>query len=87
MVDPAKRDDYVAVCVEAVEQARRAPGCLDFPVSADAVDPGRVNVFERWESAETLAAFRGAGPSGELMAEIRSASVVEYDVSGSRSLT
>ncbi len=26
------------------------PGCLDFALSADLVEPGRINIFERWES-------------------------------------
>ena len=33
------RDDYLADCTDVVEQARRAPGCLDFAISADLLDP------------------------------------------------
>jgi hypothetical protein len=51
---------------------------------ADLVSAGRVNVFERWESAEALAAFRGSGPSEEQRSQILSAAVVEYAVSDSR---
>ena len=39
-----------AGCVRTVEQAHRAVGCLDIAICADLVDPGRVNIFERWES-------------------------------------
>jgi quinol monooxygenase YgiN len=62
-VDPASRADYLEGCAAVVEQARSAPGCLDFALSADLLDPGRINVHERWESDEQLHAFRGNGPA------------------------
>ena len=81
------RDGYLAGCGEVVALARQSPGCLDFSVTADLVEPDRVNVFERWESREAVEAFRGSGPTDEQAAAILSASVVEYDVTGERSLT
>ncbi|MEO3759355.1 antibiotic biosynthesis monooxygenase family protein [Mycobacterium sp. B14F4] len=86
-VDPAERETYLVGCVDVVRQARSAPGCLDFALSADPLEAGRVNVFERWESRAAVEAFRGCGPSGEVGAAIVSASVAEFDVSGQRSLT
>jgi quinol monooxygenase YgiN len=86
VVDPQERDDYLSGCVEVVRQARRAAGCLDFALSADLVDRGRVNIFERWESQAAVEAFRGSGPSDEQGSAIRAASVAEYDVEGERSL-
>ena len=61
-----------------------ADGCLDFAISTDAIVPGRINVFERWESAATVERFRGSGPGDEQGAAIRAASVAEYDVAGER---
>jgi quinol monooxygenase YgiN len=81
------RESYLADCVGVVEQARRATGCLDFSISADLLAPGRINVFERWESQEAVEAFRGSGPGDEQSAAMLSASVAEYDVAGVRSLT
>jgi quinol monooxygenase YgiN len=86
VVDPEHREDYLSGCVEVVRQARRTPGCLDFALSADLVDPGRVNIFERWESPAAVAAFRSDGPSDGQGAAIRSASVAEYDVETERTL-
>lgn len=86
VVDPQERDDYLAGCVEVVRQARRAPGCLDFALSADLLEPARINIFERWESATAVEAFRGSGPSDEQGAAILTASVAEYDVDNERSL-
>lgn len=48
-VEPQQRKSYLAGCVRIVDQARRAVGCLDVAICADLVDPGRVNIFERWE--------------------------------------
>ena len=81
-VDPAGRDAYLASCVEVVRQARSAPGCVDFAISADLVEPGRINVYERWESDAQLLAFRGAGPSEEQATAILGAEVHRYSISG-----
>lgn len=85
-VDPAEREHYLAGCADVVEQARRAPGCLDFAITADLIDPGRINVFERWQTQEAVQAFRGSGPSQEQSTAMLSASVAEYDVADIRSL-
>jgi quinol monooxygenase YgiN len=87
VVEASERDSYLAGCVKVVELARAAPGCLDFSIAADLVEPGRINVYERWESQEAVEAFRGSGPSDEQGAVMLSASVAEYDVAGVRSLT
>ncbi|WP_326836186.1 antibiotic biosynthesis monooxygenase family protein [Amycolatopsis rhabdoformis] len=87
VVEPGRRDAYLAGCVDVVEQARAAPGCLGFALTADLLDPGRIVVFERWESREAVEAFRGSGPSDEQNADLLGAEVAEYDVTGERSLT
>ena len=86
VVDPQRRDSYLAGCVDVVRQARRTPGCLDFALSADVIEPGRINVFERWQSQAAVEAFRGSGPSGEQADTIVSASVAEYDIADERTL-
>ena len=80
VVDPADREALVAESAEAVALARTAAGCLDFAVTADSLDSRRVNVFERWESADALLAFRGAGPPGAMTARILDADVRRYGV-------
>lgn len=80
VVDPAARAAYLVECEEVVRLARAADGCLDFALSPDLLDAGRINVHERWASASELHAFRGSGPSGEQRTAILDASVSEYDV-------
>ncbi|MDO0976598.1 putative quinol monooxygenase [Mycolicibacterium frederiksbergense] len=87
IVDPAQRATYLDGCVGVVAAARRAEGCLDFAIAADLVEPGRINIYERWESQDAVEQFRGSGPSEEQGAAVRSAAVAEYDVAGVRSLS
>ncbi len=85
-VDPADRDEYVASCREVVEAARQTAGFLDFAITADTIEPDRVNIFENWESREALDIFRGEGPSDEQTAQIREVRVAEHETVSSRTL-
>lgn len=75
---PGQRQAFLDLSRDAVEQARAADGCLDFAVSADAVDPHRVNIFERWQSVEALEGFRGSGMDDGQIAMIAGATVRRY---------
>lgn len=79
-VRPGERAAYLDGCRAVVEQARRTAGCLDFALSPDLLDAGRVNVFERWRSRAELEAFRGSGPSGDQQAALLGADVTEDEV-------
>jgi quinol monooxygenase YgiN len=63
MVDPEQRDSYLAGSMSVVQKARRADGCLDFAITADLLDPGRVNLFQRWESQAAVKTFRRSAPA------------------------
>ena len=85
-VEPQQRESYLTDCVSVVERARGAAGCLDFAITADPIDPGRVNVFERRGSQEALETFPGNAPGNEQGAAMLSASAAEYDIAGVRPL-
>jgi quinol monooxygenase YgiN len=87
VVDPLQRDSYLEDCRAVVRQARKSPGCLDFAISADLIEPDRIDIFERWKSRVALDEFRGSGPSDEQQGSIVSASVCEYDVGNEQRLT
>jgi quinol monooxygenase YgiN len=80
-VDPSDREAFLAANGDVVEQARKAPGCLDFVQAPDPIDPSRVNIFERWDDEEQLLAFRGAGQPASDSPPIASASVKRYLIS------
>jgi quinol monooxygenase YgiN len=56
--DARKRDAAVEAFAEMVARARKHDGCLDFSISADSVDPERVNLFECWRDQKALNAWR-----------------------------
>jgi quinol monooxygenase YgiN len=72
--------------VSVVEKARGTPDCLDFAITADLIDPDRVNIFERWESQAAVKAFRTSAPRNKQGAAMLSASVAEYDIADVRHL-
>ena len=86
-VDPEQSESYLAGSVSVVDEARAAAGCLDFAISADLVDPGRVNLFEHWESQTAVKAFRRRAPRNKQGAVMRSAPVAEYDIADARPLS
>ena len=83
-VEPQQRESYLAGCVSVVERARGAAGCLDFAITADLIDPGRVNLFERWKSQAAVKTFRRSAPRNKQGAAMLSASVAEYDIADVR---
>jgi quinol monooxygenase YgiN len=75
-----KRDAFLKGSQGAVVAARKAEGCRDFSVSADLVEPDRVNVYEEWQSAKAMLVFRGDGPGDDLSALIESAEVRRHSI-------
>ncbi|GLY64046.1 putative quinol monooxygenase [Amycolatopsis taiwanensis] len=84
-VDPKARDTFVAAHQDLLRRGRDAPGCLDLAISADPLDPARVNNFERWESKAHLDAWRKVAAAPDTGIAIRAGHVMEYDVTGERS--
>ncbi len=85
-VDEADRDAYVLGCREVIVTARKSAGCIDFHLAADPIEPGRINVYEQWESVEAVESFRGSGPSSDQAAAIRDARVFQHEIASSTQL-
>ena len=59
-VDPEQRDAALEAGCPHMEATRAQKGCIDYVWSADLLVPGRIYVFERWESEDALRAhFEG----------------------------
>lgn len=69
---------------QAMKAAREAKGCRDFTVAADPIEPDRVYVYECWDSAKAMLAFRGDGPGGDLSSLIEIADVKRYSIRSTR---
>lgn len=89
-VDPEQREAFIASKLERMRTSRAERGCLEYTFSADPLDPGRVVLYERWESQQDLDAHLAApaAPTASPGADIvpRSATIVVYDVAGERPL-
>jgi quinol monooxygenase YgiN len=83
-VDPDGREAYLADCRALIRQARGTAGCMDFQLTADPLEPDRINVFEQWESVAAVEELRGSGPSGAQQDAIRSASVWQHEIGSSK---
>lgn len=85
-VEPDTRASYLEDCRAVIRLARAANGCLDFALSPDLLDPGRINVFERWETLADVEAFRGSGPSSDQASQILGADVHRFGVASAANL-
>lgn len=89
-VEPGQRGEFLAGFLDPMRRSRAEPGCLEYTVSADPVDLGRVVLFERWADQESLDAHlqaqreapRSSGPG----VAPKSVTITVYDVSGERPL-
>jgi quinol monooxygenase YgiN len=54
----AERDANVAAFADMAARARAQDGCIDFAISADAVDAQRSNILEIWRDEQAWKAWR-----------------------------
>src|SRR5690625_7614203 len=57
-VDRQHRDNWIATFEDLVTRARGAEGAIHIAITADSVDPERVNVLEVWRDSEALDRWR-----------------------------
>jgi quinol monooxygenase YgiN len=79
-VDANRRDEFVAAHHDLLRRGRAAPGCLDLAISADPLNPVRVNNFERWESREHLDAWRKVAAAPDTGISITGDDTMEHRV-------
>lgn len=82
-VDPAKRAHVIASHKSLIARARQAPGCIDLAISADTLDPSRVNNFELWESSEHLEAWRKVANAPKPVTDIAVGDMQKHEVATS----
>jgi quinol monooxygenase YgiN len=85
-VDPAQRDAFLAERNEMMRVSRGEDGCLEYTFAADPLEPGRVILFERWESQAALDRHLEAVSTTTTTITPRSATITLYDVAGERPL-
>jgi quinol monooxygenase YgiN len=83
-VDEDERDRYVEAHRALVVRARTAPGCLDVAITADPVDPRRVNNFELWDSWDAVEAWRPQAHAPDAGITVHDVDVTAYEVASTR---
>ena len=86
VVDPADQAAFVASKVEAMERTRTEAGCLEYAMTADPVDAGRVILYERWADQASFDAHMAAlasAPKSDGPAP-QGFEVKIYDIAGER---
>jgi quinol monooxygenase YgiN len=84
VVDPEQREQFLDGRAEAMRRSRSEAGCITYAFSPDPLDPGRVLLFEQWESKAALADHlttmraRPRQPDG---VEVRESQVQQYEIS------
>jgi quinol monooxygenase YgiN len=79
LVEEAERDDHVKAHSDLVSRCRAFDGCIVVAITADSVDPRRVNILEIWRDAETLDSWRGRANAPETGVEPIEMQVQRYD--------
>ncbi|MEU4245486.1 antibiotic biosynthesis monooxygenase [Actinoplanes sp. NPDC026619] len=79
-VDPDHTDDFVTGFIESMTRTRKEDGCLDYVVSADPLEAGRVNVLEMWESKEHLRKHLETMPPHTIATPVLSMLVRQYEI-------
>jgi quinol monooxygenase YgiN len=66
-VDPGRRTEFLESRLESIRISRTEQGCVQYAMSADAVDPAVVRLFEIWSTRADLQAHlervRASAPS------------------------
>lgn len=65
-VDAGKRDSVVDAHRDLVARAREFDGCLHVAITADSIDPERINSVEVWRDAEVMERWRGQANAPEV---------------------
>lgn len=85
-IESKSREEYLTNHEDFIRRARTRPGCLDFIIAADPVEVGRVNLFERWESEESLRTWQAEAEPPKSVPQVMDEEVKKYDISASGSV-
>jgi quinol monooxygenase YgiN len=78
LVNAKDRDGYVAAFRGLVTRAREFDGCIHVAITADSVDPERIDTVEVWRDAEALNEWRKRARAPR-MKEPKHSAVRRYD--------
>ncbi|MEH6702328.1 putative quinol monooxygenase [Parasphingorhabdus sp.] len=66
-VQPAQREQIIALCSEHSARSRDEPGCISHNIYADCDDPARPFFHEEWQDEAAVAAHFAVPASGDFV--------------------
>jgi quinol monooxygenase YgiN len=81
--DPGDRERFLDDRKRKILLTREEPGCIEYTLSADSIEPNLVRVFECWESRGELEARRqkeGAAPRTDTALKSVAKHILIYEV-------
>lgn len=78
--DPEGVEQMIRDARSHIETALAEPGCRAYSWAVDPLTPGRVHVFEEWDSEEALAGHFSAAAYADMGAHLHAAGIRGFDV-------
>ena len=79
-IDPSKADQALADAVEMMKETHEEQGNLAYVFSLDPLVPGQIQLFEKWESEEALAAHSASAHMAEFRPKMAGWGVTGADI-------
>ena len=84
-IDPSKADQAIADALEMMKATHEEQGNLAYVFSLDPLVPGQIQLFEKWESEEALAAHSASAHMAEFRPKmggwgVTGASITRYEI-------
>ena len=79
-IDPDRVDAMLEAIVPLMHGTHAEDGCIDYVLSADPVEAGKIRIFEKWASDEALDAHKTAPHMGEFQKGLKTMGVTGMSV-------
>jgi len=79
-LDPDKVDEALAAIVPLMAATHAEDGCIDYVLSADPAEAGKIRIFEKWASDEALGAHMTAPHMGDFQKALKTVGVTGMSV-------
>ena len=79
-INPERVDTILEGIVPLMQATSSEEGCIDYVLSADPVEIGKIRIFEKWASEEALAAHGTAPHMGEFQQVLKTVGVIGMSV-------
>ena len=79
-IDPERVDLMLEAIVPLMQATHAEEGCIDYVLSADPAEAGKIRIFEKWASDEALGAHMTAPHMGDFQKALKTVGVTGMSV-------